>query len=76
MVEPEKSDLLICEVNFQDYRDKSRSLYVKRWKITKNVWQGMQVCDQNLKDRLFRLPDFEEVRARHDCIQQWEMICN
>ena len=36
----------------------------------------MQICDQNVKNRLFRLPDFADVRARHDCIRLWEMICS
>ena len=36
----------------------------------------VQVCAQHVKDRLFRLPDFMEVRAGHDCIRLWEMICS
>ena len=32
----------------------------------------MQICDKNVKERLFRLPHF----AEHDCIRLWEMVCS
>ena len=36
----------------------------------------MQICGQNVKGRLFRLPDFAYVSAGHDCIRLWEMVCS
>ena len=86
-VEPDKPDMLTIRREFPGLsEDEARSLYVKaaekaylkqekyKENYQKMFGKVMQVCDQNVKDRLFRLPDFTDVRAGHDCIRLWEMI--
>ena len=88
-IEPKKPDLLTIGRAFPGLSDKeASSLYIKAAEKTdrkqekyKEIYQKkfgkvIQTCDQYVKDRLFRLPDFADVRAGYDCIRLWEMICS
>ena len=88
-VELDKPDMLTVRREFPGLTDdEARTLYVKaaekaylkqetyKENYQKMFGKVMQICDQNVKDRLFRLSDFTEVRVGHDCIRLWEMICS
>ena len=34
----------------------------------------MSICDEILHDRLYRIPDFSEVRQQKDAVKLWTMI--
>ena len=34
----------------------------------------MSICEDNLHERLYRLPDFAEVRQQKDAVELWNMI--
>ena len=52
--------------------------YLKRDTLHENLkriyGKIMSICDDNLHDRLYRLPDFAEVRQQKDAVKLWTMI--
>ena len=35
----------------------------------------MSICDENLHDRLYRLPDFKRIHQDKDAVQLWVLAC-
>ena len=86
-LEPVAPDLQALSEEFSELNDKEvRSLYMKlveRYKDKKDTYKQnsqkmfgkmLSICDDALSDRLMRLPEYEDVRAEHDCIKLWNMI--